>query len=180
MFNLTYRFTTDKGNMSQSSMSKKLSKSHICLLIVMFNLIYILLISRYSVNIVSKILTSNHRLAVTLGRSRSHHWDYDDYVLLIFDVFAIVGHHNKGNNLLIYIETSLHCASLQAIITILLLYIQWCFKYRRKQYNNCWKMTEVAHGIVDNLRILQRDDTFQPELAAAGVKLVVVDFFATW
>jgi len=41
-------------------------------------------------------------------------------------------------------------------------------------------MTEVAHGIVDNLRILQRDDTFQPELAAAGVKLVVVDFFATW
>lgn len=42
------------------------------------------------------------------------------------------------------------------------------------------KMTEVAHGTVDNLKILQRDDTFQPELAAAGVKLVVVDFFATW
>jgi len=41
-------------------------------------------------------------------------------------------------------------------------------------------MTEVAHGTLDNLKILQRDDTFQPELAAAGVKLVVVDFFATW
>ena len=42
------------------------------------------------------------------------------------------------------------------------------------------KMTEVALGTVGNLKILQRDDTFQPELAAAGVKLVVVDFFATW
>jgi len=42
------------------------------------------------------------------------------------------------------------------------------------------KMSAVAHGAVDNLKILQRDDTFQPELAAAGVKLVVVDFFATW
>lgn len=41
-------------------------------------------------------------------------------------------------------------------------------------------MTEVAQEAVDNLKILQRDDTFQPELAAAGVKLVVVDFFATW
>jgi len=42
------------------------------------------------------------------------------------------------------------------------------------------KMTEVVQGIVENLKILQRDDTFQPELAAAGVKLVIVDFFATW
>jgi thioredoxin len=41
-------------------------------------------------------------------------------------------------------------------------------------------MTQVVEAITENLKVLHRDDTFQPELAAAGVKLVVVDFFATW
>lgn len=31
-----------------------------------------------------------------------------------------------------------------------------------------------------NLKIIPQDDVFQTELSAAGVKLVVVDFFATW
>jgi thioredoxin len=41
-------------------------------------------------------------------------------------------------------------------------------------------MMEVAEHTTDNFKILHRDDSFQPELAAAGVKLVVVDFYATW
>ena len=34
--------------------------------------------------------------------------------------------------------------------------------------------------VTPNLKIIPQDDMFQTELSAAGVKLVVVDFFATW
>ena len=31
-----------------------------------------------------------------------------------------------------------------------------------------------------NYKVIPQDDMFQTELSAAGVKLVIVDFFATW
>lgn len=41
--------------------------------------------------------------------------------------------------------------------------------------------TEHLHEpTVGNFKILSQDEMFQPELAAAGSKLVVVDFYATW
>jgi len=42
-------------------------------------------------------------------------------------------------------------------------------------------MTEHMHGQSSgNYKVLPQDDMFQTELSAAGVKLVIVDFFATW
>jgi hypothetical protein len=42
-------------------------------------------------------------------------------------------------------------------------------------------MTEHLHEpTTGNFKVLLQDEAFQPELTAAGVKLVVVDFFATW
>jgi hypothetical protein len=43
------------------------------------------------------------------------------------------------------------------------------------------KMTEHLHGQSSgNYKVIPQDDMFQTELSAAGVKLVIVDFFATW
>jgi len=41
-------------------------------------------------------------------------------------------------------------------------------------------MTEQLHEQTGNYKVIPHDDMFQTELSAAGVKLVIVDFFATW
>ena len=41
-------------------------------------------------------------------------------------------------------------------------------------------MEHLHEQTVGNYKVLGQDDMFQPELSAAGMKLVVVDFYATW